>query len=273
MAKIIVVLGATGIQGGAVAAKFLWRRSNLCCHKLLGTVLQKGDRVTGEYAAAIEIRRGKAIVDAAAKVLHEEGKLERFIWSTLPSFKELSKGKYSYAYHFDAKAEVTTYLQQEQKDLWEKSSLLNMGIYTTNVKEYGDSFGLKKKGEYIYHNASPNAAEHPFVVPTDAGAFAELLVRSPPKQDLLGVSEAANLVTFFEIWGQVTGNKVTCEVVTVEAHDRARPGGLGREAAESMACSAEFGWGDLVLPKDLDSNFKVTSIKEYIESEYWSEYR
>lgn len=81
----------------------------------------------------------------------------------------------------------------------------------------------------------------------------ELLVRSPPKQDLLGVSEAASLATFFEIWGQVTGNKVTCEEVTVEAHDRARPGGLGREAAESMASSAEFGWGDLVLPKDVSS--------------------
>ncbi|THV50152.1 hypothetical protein BGAL_0163g00200 [Botrytis galanthina] len=328
MAKTIVVLGATGIQGGAVAAKFLslgWKVRGITrntsspsaqalskqgievvsadqddsaslvaafsgaeaifavtnfwepFYKKYEELSKQGDRVTGEYAAAIEVRRGKAIVDAVAKVLHDEGNLERFIWSTLPSFKELSKGKYSYVYHFDAKAEVATYLQQEQKDLWEKSSLLNMGIYTTNAKEYGDSFGLKKKddgsGEYIYHNASPNAAEHPFVVPTDAGVFVELLVRSPPKQDLLGVSEAASLATFFEIWGQVTGNKVTCEEVTVEAHDRARPGGLGREAAESMASSAEFGWGDLVLPKDLDSNVKLTSIKEYMESEDWSGYR
>ncbi|KAF7916802.1 uncharacterized protein EAE98_010524 [Botrytis deweyae] len=136
-----------------------------------------------------------------------------------------------------------------------------MGIYMTNVKDYGDAFRLKRKddgsGEYIYHNASPNAAEHTFVVPTDAGSLIELLVRSPSKQDLLGV----------------TGNKVTCEEVTVEAHDKARPGGLGREAAESIASSAEFGWGDLVLPKDLDSNIKVTSKKEYIESENWSEYR
>ncbi|TGO23687.1 hypothetical protein BPAE_0124g00190 [Botrytis paeoniae] len=278
MAKTIVVIGATGIQGGSVAAnadqddpaslipafpgaEAIFAVTNFWkpFYKKYEELSKQGDRVTSEYAAPIEIRRGKAIVDAAAEVLHDEGKLERFIWSTLPSFKKLSKGKHSYAYHFDAKAEITTYLQQEQKDLWEKSSLLNVGIYTTNVKEYGDSFGLKKKddgsGEYIYHNASQNAAEYPFV------------------QNLLGVSEAANLVTFFEFWGQVTGKKFTCEEVTVEAHDRARPGGLRREAAESMAYSAEFRLGDLVLPKDLDSNVKVTSIKEYIESEDWSEYK
>ncbi|KAF5876869.1 uncharacterized protein Bfra_001224 [Botrytis fragariae] len=145
-----------------------------------------------------------------------------------------------------------------------------MGIYTTNVKEYADSFGLQKKlrnrgantttkddgsGEYIYHNASPNSAENLFVVPTDAGAFVELLRSSKPRY-------------LSEIWGQVT-----CEQFTVEAHDRARPGGLGREAAESMARSVKFGWGDLVLRKDLDSNVKLTSIKEHIESEDWSVYK
>lgn len=327
MAKTIVVLGATGTQGGAVAAKFLslgWKVRGITRNtsspsaqalsnqgievvsadqddpaslipafsgaeaifavtnfwepllKNYVELSKQGDRAAGEYAAAIEIRRGKAIVDAAANVLQDEGKLERFIWSTLPPFKELSKGKYSYAYHFDAKAEVTKYLQQEKKDLWEKSSLLNMGIYTTNVKESGDAFGLKRKndgsGEWIYHSAGPSAAQHPFVVPTDTGAFVELLVRSPPKQDLLGVSEAVSFVKFFDVWGRAAGKKVTCEEIAVEAHDRARPGGFGRQTAEAMACSAEFGWGDLVLPKDLDSNVKVTSIKEYFESEDWSEY-
>ncbi|KAF7890074.1 uncharacterized protein EAF02_002489 [Botrytis sinoallii] len=296
MAKTVVVLGATGIQGGSVAAKFLslgWKARGITrntsspstqalsnqsieavsadqddptslvaafsgaeaifavtnfwepFYRKYEELSKQGDQVAGEYAAAIEILRGKAIVDAAAKILQEEGKLERFIWSTLPSFKKLSNGKYSYVYHFDAKAEVATYLQLKRKALRHVSWLRNRGADTI-LKDDGS-------GEYIYHNASPNIAEHPFVVPTDAGSLVELLVRSPPKQDLLGVSEAASFATFFEIWGQVTGSKVTCEEVTVEAHDRARPRGLGREAAESMASSAEFGWGDLVLPKDISS--------------------
>jgi len=97
-----------------------------------------------------------------------------------------------------------------------------------------------------------NKVQHPFVVPGDAGLFVDLLVRSPPKQDLLGVSEMASYVTFMNIWSEVTG--VSSEVVdcTVEDAEKTAPGGLGREAAESTASSAEFGWGKhLVLPKDV----------------------
>jgi predicted transcriptional regulator len=71
------------------------------------------DRATGEHALAVEVRRGKVIVDAAAEVLEKDGVLERFVWSTLLSLKELSGGKYTYVYHFDAKAEVSKYLKEK----------------------------------------------------------------------------------------------------------------------------------------------------------------
>jgi hypothetical protein len=90
------------------------------------------------------------------------------------------------------------------------------------------------------------------VVPEDTGVFAELLVRSPPEQDLLGVSEMASYITFMKIWSDVTGVPSEVREVTVQEADRAAPGGLGREAAESTSTSAEFGWGkNLVLPKDV----------------------
>lgn len=73
----------------------------------------------------------------------EEGSvLERFVFSTLPGFKEQSKGKYTYAYHFDSKAVITEYLKE--KELWEKSSLLNMGFYTDNMIKYGSITGAAK---------------------------------------------------------------------------------------------------------------------------------
>jgi hypothetical protein len=101
------------------------------------------DRATGEYAYAIEVQRGKNIVDAVSQVFDEEGSvLERFIFSTLPGFKEQSKGKYTYVYHFDSKAVVTGYLKK--KDLWEKSSLLNMGFYADNLIRYGGFMGAAK---------------------------------------------------------------------------------------------------------------------------------
>ena len=90
------------------------------------------DRATGEHAYAIEVQRGRNVVDAVQRVSKEDGMLERFIFSTLPSFKEQSKGKYTYVYHFDSKADVTEYLKSKE-DLWQKSSLLNMGFYSSNI--------------------------------------------------------------------------------------------------------------------------------------------
>jgi hypothetical protein len=66
------------------------------------------DCETGEYAYAIEVRGGRNIVDAAEAVLEEGSKLERFASSMLLEFKEQSKGKHTYAYHFDSKAVITS---------------------------------------------------------------------------------------------------------------------------------------------------------------------
>jgi hypothetical protein len=100
------------------------------------------DRATGEHAYAIEIQRGKNVIDAACQALVETGKLERFVYSTLPSFKERSKGKYTFAYHFDSKAVVSAYLKEKDGGkLWEKSSLLNMGFYASNLVKYGGIMG------------------------------------------------------------------------------------------------------------------------------------
>ncbi|ESZ90679.1 hypothetical protein SBOR_8941 [Sclerotinia borealis F-4128] len=183
-AKIFADYGANTIVKEFEMLGTCWQRT---CNLTL-SLRNSGGEKQFTMLTTTHPRRGKAIVDAAAQVLADKGKLERFIWSTLPNFNELSKREY---------------LRKERKELWEKSSLLNMGFYTTNIKNYQELFAPKKKddgsGELILHNPSLNAAEHPFVVPTDAGIFAELLVRVPPKQDLLAVSETASHETFFKV--------------------------------------------------------------------------
>ena len=67
----------------------------------------KGDRAAGEFAAAIEVRRGKNMADAAGELLAEDSVLERYIWSTLPPVSKISGGKYTYAFNYDSKAEVS----------------------------------------------------------------------------------------------------------------------------------------------------------------------
>lgn len=95
---------------------------------------QVSNTATGEYSYAIEVQRGKHIVDAVQQVL-EDGTLERFIFSTLPGFKKQSGGKYTHAYHFDSKAEISDYLKSKG-ELWARSSLLNMAFYSSNIELY-----------------------------------------------------------------------------------------------------------------------------------------
>ena len=103
-----------------------------------------------------------------------------------------------------------------------------------------------------------NTAIHPFVDTRDTGAFVDLLVRSPPGQDLLGVSEMASYGTFMKILSEVTGRSCEAREISIEEADQAIPGGLGREVAESTATSAEFGWGKhLVMPKDVSGLCKT----------------
>jgi hypothetical protein len=56
--------------------------------------------------------------------------------------------------------------------------------------------------------------------------------------------------------------------ISVIGRDEMLPGGLGREASESMSFSAEIGWGDeLVMPKEVDPNVRLTTVREYIQKE------
>ncbi len=99
---------------------------------------------------------------------------------------------------------------------------------------------------------SADSAIHPFVIPSDTSIFVDLLVRSPPKQDLLGVSEMASYIEYMKIWSEVTGVKSEVREISVQEADEAAHGGVGREAAQSTTTSAEFGWGEkLVLPTEV----------------------
>ncbi|KAG0652065.1 hypothetical protein D0Z07_1192 [Hyphodiscus hymeniophilus] len=234
-----------------------------------GKLSKVSDRAAGEHAREIEVTRGKKLVDAAAKVLADEAVLERFVLSTLPGFKDVSGGKYTFAYHFDGKADISAYLKGKET-LWAKSSLLNMGFYMTNLVKSGTMVGFTKK--YVMRKPGKNTAIHPFVNTRDTGAFVELLVNSPPCQDLLGVSEMGSYNTFMELLTEVSGKSCISQEISVEDADKALPGGLGREVGESTATSAEFGWGKhLVMPKDLNPDIKLTSLRKYIEGENWTD--
>lgn len=211
------------------------------------------ERATGEHAFAIELSRGRNIADAAAAALAKEGILEHFIWSSLPSVKEASNGKYDFVYHFDAKAEVSTYVEKELPKLWMKTSLLWMGFYANNALKYEMLRPTKEAdGSYTWLVHCDPKAEHPFVEPKDAGVLAKLLVDTEPGKTLLGAGDVMSYETYNRLWAKRCHIDIRSMEASVEDVAIAVPGGLGKEVAMSTVFSAEFGWGTgLTMPKDV----------------------
>ncbi|PWN23447.1 NAD(P)-binding protein [Microstroma glucosiphilum] len=74
-----------------------------------------------------EVARGKALIDAAKKA-----NVGLFVWSTLPSAKEMSSGKYTEVEHFEAKAKVTEYLKASGI----KWTALSLGWFAENIPTF-----------------------------------------------------------------------------------------------------------------------------------------
>ena len=81
-----------------------------------------------QYCYDLEVQQGKNVADAAATV---EG-LDRFIISSLCNVKKLSKGKFTWVYHFDSKAKTVEYVREMQPELAAKMSVVQMGAYMSN---------------------------------------------------------------------------------------------------------------------------------------------
>lgn len=83
-----------------------------------------------EYCYDVELQQGKNVADAAATV----EALDRLIMSSVCNVKKLSKGKYTWVYHFDAKANAVEYIQEKYPKLAAKMSIVQIGVYMNNWK-------------------------------------------------------------------------------------------------------------------------------------------
>lgn len=214
MAKLAVIVGATGGQGNSVVKALLKDPS----YKVRGITRnpssEKGKVLSAQgvevvaadlndEASLVKAFSGASVVygvtdffepfvktnpEEAMKVEYGQGvnivsaasktsTLEHFIWSTLPDSRKISNGEYILP-HFDAKARIDAYIK-ENKALLSKTTFLYVTYYSGNLlyPPLAPNF-VKTSGKYVWF--MPLSADTPLAHigdhSTNVGVFAKAIL-------------------------------------------------------------------------------------------------
>ncbi|RGP77790.1 hypothetical protein FLONG3_4084 [Fusarium longipes] len=210
--KRVVVIGATGLQGGSVA-KFLVQSpdryiirgltrnaSSPKAQELrkLGIEVQRADIDDSKslkdafhdahvifamtdfwqhMSGAREEAQGKAIMDIAAEMPH----LEQLIWADLPDANRISEGFYPHVYHWQSKAAVSKYIRERKPELWKKTTTVLFPNYFENCLTQPSTYLPIKQadGTYLRSFVLPETTPLPNVAISDTGKLVQYILDHP----------------------------------------------------------------------------------------------
>ena len=300
MSQILAVFGATGHQGDSVinyvlndpelSQKFQIRALTRTTNSEKAQQLNKKvqvvqadilDRVSLEIALRgvhtvfamtvpdfgrdgfqIEYNSGKMIADVAV----EEG-AEYIIFSTLPSVKEISGGKYTRTNHCDAKAQVERYI----RGLPIKSAFYSPGTFMSNFHTY---FPPRQApdGTWAITSVNSRTAQTPCVdVIGDTGKFVGAILAEPDKYRGKTFCAATALYSWEEITAtisEVTGKPVVYRQMSVEEFKKDFPFDA---VVDGLSSVEEFGyWGpdskNLMAWASENARGKLSTLEEYLKA-------
>ncbi|KAJ5731677.1 uncharacterized protein N7483_006185 [Penicillium malachiteum] len=235
--------------------------------------LRQGQSIS-EFCYDLELQQGKNVADAAASI----ETLERFVFSGLVNIKNTTKGKYTWVYHFDAKAAVMEYIKTSLPDLNRKSSELQLAEYATNWRVWKlRQLHKQDDGTFAMLLPGDSMAGAAFVVPRiDTGYFVRALVNLPPGKKLLGYGSFLNHEEYVRIWTGILGvPNGGVKRITVEEAAAFEGGPHGRGVAETFASVLEVNFLDdsFMHPRQIPNKeieCPTTNIEEYLKSQDFS---
>ncbi|GLA66742.1 NmrA-like domain-containing protein 1 [Aspergillus tubingensis] len=184
--RTVVVIGATGSQGGPVARELLKSPhlyhvraltrdpSKPAAQELaeLGAEVQAFDLNAGidvllqaftgadaifamtdfwaTRSAKAEATQGRTIIDAAAQT----PTVQHFIWSSLPDPERVSGSILKNIHHWKSKSLVADYIQQQYPELWGKTTVVLFPNYFENCLSHPERY-LSQPG--VYHMYLPHS--------------------------------------------------------------------------------------------------------------------
>ncbi|KAK1635386.1 hypothetical protein BDP81DRAFT_462390 [Colletotrichum phormii] len=279
MSKLIVVCGVTSTQGRSVAENFLqeagWRPASLALAAKgveivegdldkadsLKAALQGANVVFGntvfsfvlaltsnpqlkpgqsllEWAYELKVQQGKNLVQAVAEL----DSLQLFVWSTLSATRKWSGGKFQNVFHFDSKAAVVDHVRDYFPDLYNKTSLLQLGLFMTNWRFGPVNIPWAKRGDGTMVLRMPGELRYPIphVLVEETGKYVKALAQGSPGTHLLACSEFLTWPDYVSLWSKTTGVPAVFESITMDVMDKLAPGGYGLEIGEMHAYALEY---------------------------------
>ncbi|RHZ50890.1 hypothetical protein CDV55_100925 [Aspergillus turcosus] len=308
--KIIVITGATGTQGSAVAHTFLplptWHVRILTrtpsSPAALALAAAGAEVIAADLANLASLRA--AFKDATALFLNtdfwapyratrdsglayntevrhgrnaaiaagEVHTLRRVVYSTLPGMKEMSGGKYARAYHCDVKAEIARILQAE-KGLEGKVSFLVMGVYATNPLFLPRVKLVGQQNVLRFVIPGDKTVRIPIIAAGEStGVFVRAMVEGEGEAGrwVLGCDSYLSIGEVVDVWKRVTGWEV--EVEEVDAQVMHERFKIPLEVLDAPRFIAEFGYtGSLEVMMPEQLGIQTKSFEEWLAGRNWEE--
>ncbi|KAH8588128.1 hypothetical protein B0O99DRAFT_693748 [Bisporella sp. PMI_857] len=220
MTKLVVVVGATGGQGGSVVSAFL-KDSNFRVRGV--TRNPNSEKARALAARGVEIvvadQKDPASLEKAFEDAHviftvtdyyehffDKGKdasmaieteygtnmanaaakvptLERYIWSTLPHTSAITSGQ-AIVPHFEGKGRVDTYIRENLPDLLSKTTFAIFTIFSMNLISYPIFYPiyLKSAKKWVQFYPTDPGSVYPSLGDhtINSGTFVHAIVRNPP---------------------------------------------------------------------------------------------
>lgn len=169
---------------------------------------------------------GKTLADAAAAI----PTLRHYIWSTLPSAKTISGGRYN-VFHFQGKAAVDEYIIQNLPALAEKTTFLWVGYYA-NTFAYPPLVPKMDSttGKHVWRlPVSPDTLVSSIGSPADnVGVFAAAILSQQaltlPAKYVLAAAEKTTQGGMLKKWSNIMEYETEYIEVLIEEFERLFPG-------------------------------------------------
>lgn len=302
MSKILVVLGATGQQGGSVISYILNNplllkeysirgisrdpsQASAQALKLKGVEIVEADinrpdslknafkdahivfgqtnTIYENDSKEKEMKQGKAIVDAAVAA-----GVQYFIWSTSTNVTKITGGKLKKVIHFDVKAEIEEYIREQHI----KSAFYAPGSFMQNLHSVMTPHPVGD-GTYAISNIYKPETKIPLIdITNDTGKFVAPILAEPTKYEGKVLSAAIKLYSLEEIaraLSNATGKTVNYRQVSEEFLRPLLPPAFGNELIEMFLYVRDFGYYGPLTKEDVEwssqqAQGQLTTIEEYL---------